>query len=133
MIQVKNIKMERAEGLTTECITVETNTYKQANITLRQWALTAPKNGGYNKCDVVVSFENNEKISFRFDMEFQHSTQANILQKEIISLMNWYAGKTENPHCGKEVYNNLIETYKKSGNFQQAQTILENYDLIYSI
>ena len=129
MVKVKNITMERAEGLTKECITVERKTFQDANRTLWDWATTAPKNGCYNKCDIEVVYEDGEKVSFRFDMEFKHSNQVNILQQEIKRMMVWYSGRENNPHCGKEKYEELVERYKKDGSSEEAQKFLENYDI----
>jgi hypothetical protein len=129
MVKVKNIKMERAEGLIEECITVERKTFQDANRTLRDWAITAPKNGAYNKVDIDVVYEDGEKVSFRFDMEYKHTTEMNILQQEIKRMMVWYSGRENNPHCGKEKYGELVERYKKDGSSEEAQKFLENYDI----
>lgn len=91
---VKYVAINRAEGPTNECGAVifyvgdnapvldgyfkKAMTYQvsPADITnevirkFRAWGYSAPKEGGYDKCDFLVVWENSSSYAGRFDMEY---------------------------------------------------------------
>lgn len=67
-IQPKEIKITRVEGYEHECVTRTVKTYDEANVMLRAWSNTAPKGGCYDKCDFLVTFEDGQTYSGRYDL-----------------------------------------------------------------
>ena len=68
-IRVAAITITRAEGRTEECgkpITV--STWREANDVLSLWGITAPTEGGYDKCDFKVTWANGETHVGRYDL-----------------------------------------------------------------
>jgi hypothetical protein len=62
------ITLTRAEGPTAECGTKSASSFEEADAILSRWALTAPKGGGYDKCDIDVLWEDGLMWSYRFDL-----------------------------------------------------------------
>lgn len=54
-IDVERITLERLEGPSQECIKKSHNTWKQAEATISEWALTSPKNGVIIKLTFTLS------------------------------------------------------------------------------
>lgn len=68
-ISVKAIELTRIEGPIGECDNLyEFATYEQANNMLRAWSDSAPKTGGYDKCDFKITFEDFETYEGRYDL-----------------------------------------------------------------
>lgn len=69
MANITKIVLTRAEGPTKLCGTRQVNSIESANECLRHWSDTAPQEGwGYNKCDVVIFWDNGEESKFRYDL-----------------------------------------------------------------
>jgi hypothetical protein len=67
------IDLERVEGPTGSCGTARlsgTGVWAAADAQLRTWALTAPRDGCYDKVDFAVTFSEGGTYSGRFDLEF---------------------------------------------------------------
>lgn len=66
------ITLTRAEGYAAECVTVVLEgpeLWTRANGTLHGWSYTAPKSGGYNKCDFKVEYADGETYEGRYDLK----------------------------------------------------------------
>uniref|UniRef100_A0A6M3LXR4 Uncharacterized protein n=1 Tax=viral metagenome TaxID=1070528 RepID=A0A6M3LXR4_9ZZZZ len=70
MTKITKIIVTRAEGLIEECITTVHTTIEEADMRLMQISLTAPKNGGYDKTDVCIMFDNGDTWKSRHDIKF---------------------------------------------------------------
>lgn len=44
------------------------SSYTEANNTLLMWSVNAPKTGGYKKCSFVVTYEDDNTYSGRYDL-----------------------------------------------------------------
>ncbi len=74
-ILVSTITITRAEGLVEECDKPETvHSWEAADRLLLDWSVTAPKNGGYDKCDFELVFADGETYSGRYDL-MHHSKE----------------------------------------------------------
>lgn len=93
MIKPKTITITRAEGFVDECDKPETATsWLAANAILRRWSETAPKTGGYDKCDFVIVFEDGEEYKGRYDL--QHWTvETPDIAKHVRSTISYLSGK----------------------------------------
>lgn len=69
-----SILLNRAEGLFAECGPVMLETWHdstpwaRANAMLLAWSHTAPKGGGYNKCDFTITYASGDTYEGRFDI-----------------------------------------------------------------
>jgi hypothetical protein len=132
-IKPKLIAITRAEGLISECDKPETaTTWPAANAILRRWSETAPKTGGYDKCDFDVVFEDGQIYSGRYDL--QHwSIEAPDLAKHVRSFISYLSGEPpvwlKRP--GKERYlKNYYDTVAKdAAKVAEAKRWLTTYDL----
>ncbi len=75
-IKPTEITIERAEGLVTETGKVsivarwpETDLFTLADQVLYGMAQSAPKTGGYDKCDFIIEFADGETYEGRYDMQ----------------------------------------------------------------
>lgn len=91
---IKNIKIERAEGRVEECIAVTVPTFAEAENVLNRWSRTAPKNGGYDKCDFYVNFEDGSTYSGRYDLSYNRADQDQpTLKGHIVAHCRFFAGQ----------------------------------------
>ncbi|MEC1050899.1 hypothetical protein P9B97_02215 [Bacillus paralicheniformis] len=88
-IDVERITLERLEGPSQECIKKSHNTWKQAEATISEWALTSPKNGGYNKVDFHIVWKDGSEYSGRFALQYKHVSNSKGLSQEIISSLQY--------------------------------------------
>lgn len=72
-VSVAEVRMERAEGPVDECVEVVLegpDALDKAQEVFRKWSKSAPEpGGGYDKCDFVVTFEDGETYSGRYDLQ----------------------------------------------------------------
>ena len=69
-ITIQKIVVDRAEGLIEECFQTEHKTVDDANLRLIEISKTAPKNGGYDKTDVIIFFSDGDEWKARHDIQF---------------------------------------------------------------
>ncbi len=136
-IKVTQITITRAEGRHEECghpvtclnsETSQRTAWQNANEILVNWSYTAPKDGGYDKCDFVVAYENGEQYKGRFDLMHIDREYPN-LAAHIRSLNNWYAGRATHPHCGMEKYKQVLKMYEQEGYTKESAEFLDNYEI----
>ena len=93
-MKVSKIIIERCEGKSVECIKLECSSYEEANRILLNWSFTAPKGGGYDKCDFQVIFEDGDDYRGRYDLK--HYTDREIsLKQHMIDVVSYYANQGE--------------------------------------
>ena len=107
MIGVTGIKLERAEGPVSECGIRTFATYEEAEAQLRKWAYSAPKDGGYDKVDVVINFADGEIFKARYDLYHP--------DREVVDLLGWLkdilfvmAGKQKPSYWTRRSYNRWL-------------------------
>ena len=95
-VKAKEIVIERAEGPVAETGKPRTLTgpavWEQADSILVKWGKTAPKNGGYDKCDFKVTWEDGQTYSGRYDLVHPDKEWPD-LAKHIYELSAMYAGR----------------------------------------
>lgn len=103
--QPTSIRLNRGEGPCHECNKPRTvATFREATAILQSWALTAPKGGGYDKCDFTVSYDNGDTYSGRFDLTNDHRIGAFLLEGHMTSMVRFYSGRGRPPHMTEERY-----------------------------
>jgi len=114
---ISMIELTRAEGPIKECgkemaFGSETDpgiVWVRANHTLAKWGHTAPEDGhGYDKCDVIVYWENGETFKTRFDLVRGGTTHGGMTLKQSVSqVIRLYAGQWCPEHL-KPHYKHLL-------------------------
>ena len=111
--KVKRISIKRCEGPIAECVdyTTEynpesgvTGLWSRINHTLSRWGETAPVDGvgGYDKCDVIVEWENGMTLRTRFDLVHGGTTHNGLsLRTAVSNEVMFYAGEWCPPHAVK--------------------------------
>lgn len=98
-IQIKTLKLVRAEGPSAECGPAKISTtglqaMQDAQTQLRRWADTAPAKGGYDKCDFDLEFEDGSQYDGRYDLK--HWSLENVdLPGHMRGFLEYYSGR----HC----------------------------------
>lgn len=101
--------VNRGEGPCHECGKPQTvKTFDEANDVLRSWARTAPKGGGYDKCDFVVTYDNGDTYSGRFDLTEEHRTGSRLLEDHMRSMVRFYSGNGKPAHMTEERYRTYL-------------------------
>jgi len=127
---VKLIVIERAEGLHELCVTRTFKTFDDANDWLLGNSETYPKNGSYDKHDFTVIFTNGQTYEGRLDCQHASMPDPDLsVNHHMIDHLNWLAGRTQNPYCGKEKYQEIMVENEAEGYKQQAEEWLDNYNL----
>jgi hypothetical protein len=127
-IPVKLITFERAEGLTEECVKVEFKTFAEVNAHIRRAARTAPRKGGYNKCDFLVEYADGEKYEGRYDLTYADATGHDQLQTHMGEHVRFFAGLWCPAHITRQRYNEMITGYGEASR-KSYTDFLEKYAL----
>lgn len=105
------ISITRGEGPSHQCGKQHLfETFKKANSKLWDMSLTAPKEGGYDKCDFRIT---NEATGFDYRGTYDlkhHSVEAPDLQRHIIGYLRFYGGTACPSHMTDEQYRAFIDT-----------------------
>lgn len=108
-IGVKKIKLHRAEGKSSECVTREVTTWRQAEELLIGWSYTAPEPGwGYHKCDVWVTYEDGHEFKFRYDLYRLSTGDFESLSKHIHTMFAFNAGVGKPSHFSESDYRRYL-------------------------
>jgi len=129
-IKPKTIRLERAEGLIAECNKpVTVSSWAHANAVLFNWSRTAPKTGGYDKCDFKVVFEDGTEYEGRYDLVHYTCEHPN-LARHVRSFVRYLAG--EYPlWCTSEEDKARVRKHQKSlgsDTQEEAKKWLETYE-----
>ena len=125
-IQVKEIVIIRAEGLSAECGKKHTVTsFADSERILSYMSRTAPQGGGYDKCDFTVTFEDGESYSGRYDLKYERDET---IAEHMTSFLMWYAGLTQNPHCGQAQYE-VFMARQSPAEIAEAKLFLDTYQI----
>ena len=134
MIQVKSITITRAEGLIEECDKpVTVSSFQEAQAVLTKWGHTAPKNGGYDKVDFSVVWQDGEHYNGRYDMVYggRESDEAT-LASHIHDYLTFLSGTRKPDHMTEQDYQNCIARHVKDNpnHIQEVNDFLEKYAIL---
>ena len=125
-IQVKEIVITRGEGLISECgKKFIAKSYAEAEAILSQMSKTAPKTGGYDKTDFIVTFADGETYSGCYDLRYERKES---LGEHMRSFLEWYAGMTQNPHCGQAKYDEFMAR-QSPAEIAETKLFLDTYQI----
>lgn len=126
-IAVRYIIIERAEGLISECdkpITIKT--WLAANEALSSMAITAPKNGAYDKCDFIVVFQDGKTYSGRYDLHYEPEKNETLSQ-HCLDFLRFYSGAWCPSHLTQEQYSDILLEAAKHGTDIMSKEYIDNY------
>lgn len=105
--RVLKVIVERAEGWAHECVKVELKGIVEADAHLFVSSRTAPEDGSYHKCDVLVEFTDGIMHGIRFDLErsFKPGDLVEALKREAA----FYSGRWRPDHLSPAQHLMLIE------------------------
>jgi hypothetical protein len=91
-IAVKKIEITRGEGPSVECgITHICMSWEAADSILYDMSKTAPRTGGYDKTDFVITFKDGEEYSGRYDLK-HHSIEDVSLSGHVVDFVRFHGG-----------------------------------------
>lgn len=125
MIKVKSIRLVRAEGPAEECDKPQTvSSWLEANRVLRQWSETAPREGGYDKCDFTITYEDGETYEGRYDLK-HWSCEPPDLAEHVRGFVTFHAGRRKPAWMTDEEYESRLPSIKKP----EFEHFLEHYEI----
>lgn len=129
MIKAVKIEVHRGEGPRNECEGKwhAFTTFRDAEALLAKWARTAPKTGGYDKCDFKVTYEDGETYEGRADIKHDHIFGYS-LSRHMTDFLTFYAGTRCPPHLSRERYEAFLATLDKEDKEGSAE-FLANYQI----
>jgi len=131
-VAIKSVWLNRAEGPSAQCGDV---TFAGANVVqevldkLWQWGLSAPKNGGYDKVDFKVEWEDGETYEGRFDMKYGGTDAGETFWASLQSRLELWACKRRPSHFSDENWAYHCKDCEESGWKEGAEKMLAEYDL----
>ncbi len=136
LIPAVKIEITRAEGLTSEvtgkpevCTDAHIDgAWECANHVLVKWSGTAPKEGGYDKCDFKVTWEDGETYEGRYDLKHYTIEYPN-LAKHIYDFLMFHAGLKKPAHMSTEEYQRYLSREPASSMVPQSQQFLQTYEI----
>lgn len=76
----------------------------------REWAFTAPSGGGHDKCDFVITFDNGDTYSGRYDLTREDASRSNLLVTHMTEIVSFMSGARCPPHLPEERYRNFLDS-----------------------
>lgn len=88
-------------------------TFREANKILSRWAMIAPKDGGYYKCDFSIKHLDPElQYEGRYDLK-HHSVETVDLRGHVVGHLRFRSGEACPSHMTEAEYQNLLaEVYR---------------------
>ncbi len=136
LIPAIKVEITRAEGLHSEVTgkpevctrDASFGIWSCADHILVKWSNTAPKEGGYDKCDFIVTWEDGETYKGRYDLK-HHSIEYPDLAKHVYGFLIFHAGLKKPGHMSNEEYRNYLNTEPASSMIPQSQHFLQTYEI----
>lgn len=113
VVPVKSVFVERAEGLIEEC-TAHTyegeDAWTNAEARMRFWARTAPDKGGYDKCDIKVTWQDGDTYTGRFDLcRNGEDNEGNFSVREhVLRGLRFASGAWRPAHMDQKTYDMIL-------------------------
>ena len=130
-IQVSKVIVHRAEGPSHECVTKEftgTDALGDAQHQMMLWSYSAPKDGGYDKCDFWIHFADGYVYQGRYDLTATgRDSSDDSIRTHVFLFMQFIAGKRRPLHLNEKQYAQVMKRYEHLKD--DAVKFLETYDL----
>lgn len=132
MVQVKEIKLYRAEGLIEECGPAGPfDSFKAADEKLRLWAGTAPDGGCYDKCDFEIEWTDGETYKGRYDLKRHDVGFVDLIGRHVRDFLTFLTGKRCPGHMEPEDYADLMRRHEadRPGQAAECSAFLKAYEI----
>ena len=120
------IQIKRCEGpiaCADKVITAET--FAEVNKGLSSWSMTAPKDGGYDKCDYTVKDADSD-LDYEGRLDLTHfSHGAPDLKATLMGSIAFFAGLKRPSHMKEEAYEHYLNKTVSEGDRQTLKRWLE--------
>ena len=130
---IKEVWLNRAEGPVEECgeVTVAGGLHVVDEVlsVLRDWGRTAPEDGGYDKTDFRVEWDNGESYEGRFDMQKGGTESGVDFWTSLKERVEYVACKRRPAHFKDEHWAHHCATYEKEGWRKQGENMLRECEL----
>ncbi len=104
--------------------------WAKADAFLRQQARTAPDTGGYDKCDFVVVFDDDETYRGRYDLIRRDVSSPDILSAHVLHFLRFLTGRHKPEHMSQQQYDDYIANNAKRGHtVAEVDAYMAKYDL----
>ena len=126
--KITSVWLNRAEGPTVLCgaLTVPP---EHVTATFIAWGQTAPKDGGYNKVDFKVTWEDGSEYEGRFDMEFGGVDGHGGFWQSLERRLEYYACVRRPSHFKDNHWKHHCENMELNGYKSSCGHILENCEI----
>jgi len=94
-----------------------------------EWGCSAPKNGGYDKTDFIVQWDNNQSYSGRFDMQYGGTENGESFWVSLKNRILFYAGLRRPAHFDDASWNDFIDRHKKDDIMKEALKMLSDCEM----
>lgn len=121
-----HITFSRAEP-SSLCKTLTADSFDDIHIAMGDMSFTAPANGGYDKCDFSVTFDNDEKNVYQgtYDLK-HHSMGAPNLAQHIRDNILFYTGKSRPAHLSQKQYDHYLAiTFPDSESIKEVNALAD--------
>jgi hypothetical protein len=122
------ITIERVEGMAHECVAKTAHTWAAANQILREWSTTAPKNGGYDKCDFTIIFENGQQYTGRYDLMHWERAEPS-LEGHVAAFIGYCAGIRRPAWMNDDQWRQACRDNDKDGTTEAYLNFAQKYEI----
>jgi len=112
LARVSHIELDRIEGVRASW---KATTFAGANRTLRDWAESAPSEGGYDKVGVHLVWNNGVEYAYRLDLKHPSSGEEPDIEADLRHAVAFALGRITNPNWSTEQHARVLERYRKQG------------------
>jgi hypothetical protein len=129
-VPVKEIVIERLEGMGYECVTKTAKSFDEANEIIKEMSKSAPRDGTYDKVRFSVEFVDGEKYdNARIDMKhysIKDNQREQNIPEHIHDHISFYTGKLKSDHMTQEQYDTHLSRYT-STETETMEQFLDRY------
>lgn len=123
-VQVKQITFARVEGRNSDLFNKVFPTWQEVETAIKNAAITAPGDGGYDKCDFLLEYENGFIYEGKFDMVRDHHTDLQPLAEHVTGYMKFLSGEQKPAHWKDTQYEFYVRDSKEA-----AKEFLQKYQI----
>jgi hypothetical protein len=106
--KVKGISITRVEGAPVGSANARADSWAHADTVLHRWSESVARDGGFDKCEFTVEWEDGETYQGRFDLVNWRDAEPD-LAKHVRELAYFYTGRLRPNHMTPEVYAAFLE------------------------
>jgi hypothetical protein len=131
--QVVKVELDRAEGPCDECVKVEfagADAMMKAQTQMIRWSHTAPKDGGYDKCDFTVTFDDGQTYKGRYDLVHSgRNDGGETIAEQVRNYIGFLAGELRPSWMDDSQWLRACQRHEADGMATEARKFLEAYEV----